>query len=289
MAILIGGIDPLLGRNNHIVGLAEDDIIFGDPFLQGTFQPVPDPNLGGVLSAGKGGNDHIDAGGGGDYVVGDAGAMAGTARGGSDHLVGGEGRDFLIGDAGKDLLDGGADNDRADYQTFNGGNITIALGANGAASTVKAAAGTDPAGDTLKNVENIWGGKGDDILVGNALANEIHGGDGDDLIQGGGGADFLLGDGNAANNSSLNDTLSYSQSKAGVTVTIHAPTVQTGGSGGDAQGDTIVNFENLIGSAHNDVLRSAAPNQVNTIKGGGGDDTVEGFSGADNLFGEAGI
>jgi hypothetical protein len=91
MATLTGGVDPLFGVNNHIFGLAEDDIIFGDPLLQGTFRPAPDPSLGGVLTAGKGGNDHIDALSGGDYVVGDAGAMAGTTRGGNDHLLGGAG------------------------------------------------------------------------------------------------------------------------------------------------------------------------------------------------------
>jgi hypothetical protein len=44
------------------------------------------------------------------------------------------------------------------------------------------------------NIENIWGGAGDEILVGNHLNNFISGGAGDDVIYGKGGSDILEGD-----------------------------------------------------------------------------------------------
>ena len=43
---------------------------------------------------------------------------------------------------------------------------------------------------------------------------------------------------------------------------------------GHAQGDTIANFENATGSAHNDSL--TGDEGSNTLKGGGGDDDLDG-------------
>ena len=42
-------------------------------------------------------------------------------------------------------------------------------------------------------IENAIGGRGDDLLVGNDLANRLEGGDGADILTGGGGADVLVG------------------------------------------------------------------------------------------------
>ncbi|WP_205903200.1 M10 family metallopeptidase C-terminal domain-containing protein, partial [Pseudomonas viridiflava] len=42
-------------------------------------------------------------------------------------------------------------------------------------------------------VENAVGGSGNDVLVGNAAANDLKGGAGNDIIYGGGGADSLWG------------------------------------------------------------------------------------------------
>jgi serralysin len=42
-------------------------------------------------------------------------------------------------------------------------------------------------------VENAFGGSGNDLLIGNAVANTLKGGAGNDLIYGGGGADKLWG------------------------------------------------------------------------------------------------
>src|SRR5258706_5690243 len=73
--------------------------------------------------------------------------------------------------------------------------------------------------------------------TGNALANVITGNSGNRGVAGLGGADHLDGGGGT-------DTTTYAASSAGVNVSL-----MTGvGSGGDADGDTLFNFENLTGS-----------------------------------------
>ncbi|MDN8986020.1 hypothetical protein Q0P28_14020, partial [Staphylococcus aureus] len=78
---------------------------------------------------------------------------------------------------------------------------------------------------------------------GDGGANRIDGGAGDDLIAGGAGADTL--DGGAGS-----DTVSYAASSQAVTVTLNS----SSNSGGDAAGDVLSNFENLIGSGNADTL-----------------------------------
>ena len=43
------------------------------------------------------------------------------------------------------------------------------------------------------NIENVIGGSGNDVLVGNRVANALSGGSGDDRLDGGAGADVLAG------------------------------------------------------------------------------------------------
>jgi hypothetical protein len=54
-------------------------------------------------------------------------------------------------------------------------------------------------------------------------------------------------------------------------------------SGGDAAGDTIANFENLIGSGGDDTLTGSSG--ANSISGGAGDDLIFGNGGADSIDG----
>jgi hypothetical protein len=74
MANLIGGIKPYPGANNHIVGTDDGDFIYGDPYTTGNWFGVP--QIGGALSSGRGGNDHLDGGAGNDHLFGDAYAGA---------------------------------------------------------------------------------------------------------------------------------------------------------------------------------------------------------------------
>ena len=89
----------------------------------------------------------------------------------------------------------------------------------------------------------ITGTGNNDSLVGTATSDSIYGGGGADTLVGGAGADYLDG-------GSGTDVADYATSGAGVTVNLTTGT----GLGGDAQGDVLVNIENLVGSLFNDVL-----------------------------------
>ena len=95
MATLIGGFTPgYLEVNNQIIGTVDADNIFGDPYTEGNFEGLTEP--GGVLSSGRGGNDHLDGAGGSDTIVGDAGQINGTGRGGNDIIDGGDGDEGFL-------------------------------------------------------------------------------------------------------------------------------------------------------------------------------------------------
>jgi len=84
------------------------------------------------------------------------------------------------------------------------------------------------------------------------------------IVEGGAGADVLTATARA-----YNSTLSYLHSLSGVTVDLTKNTA----SGGDATGDVISGFTNLIGSDYNDVLTGTVNGYV---YGGGGNDTIIG-------------
>jgi len=130
-------------------------------------------------------------------------------------------------------------------------------------------------GDSLRDI--MGGNGGDDILNGDAGNDTLSGGIGDDVLRGGAGADILLGNGGA-------DTASYYSSSAGVTIDLGADTA----GGGDADGDTLGEIENLSGSnLGNDILSGDAG--ANTLQGWGGDDVLRGGAGADTLEGGVGF
>ncbi|WP_157269400.1 DUF4347 domain-containing protein [Azohydromonas aeria] len=198
--------------NDNIVGQASNDILNG---LAG------DDTLDGGA-----GSDTMTGGDGSDiYYVRDTGDTVtqtnATAAGGIDtvwsflnaHVLGANienGRILLPGaagltgnnlnnvlfsGAGDNVLDGAAGADTASYLYAAAGvtvNLASALAQDTGGSGI----------DTLRNIENVTGSKGDDILLGNAGANTIDGGagadflvgrDGHDTLAGGAGLDTLVG------------------------------------------------------------------------------------------------
>ena len=104
-----------------------------------------------------------------------------------------------------------------------------------------------------KNDDSLFGGDDDDFLFGEDGDDELDGGNSDDYFDGGAGADTLDG-GNG------NDTAAYYLSEEGVHVSLNpAQWPGSGNSGGDAEGDTLVNIENLIGSRYDDELSEKCP------------------------------
>jgi hypothetical protein len=119
------------------------------------------------------GNESISGGAGADSL--DSGWGRDTLDGGTDDdvLVGGGDADVLTGGLGDDTLDGGAGDDWATYAAAVGA-VTVDLGAG-------SSSGVDGI-DRLVNIEAVLGGAGNDVLIGNGLANSLNGGAGDDVI-----------------------------------------------------------------------------------------------------------
>lgn len=104
---------------------------------------------------------------------------------GADVLIGGNGNDVLRGDEGADDLNGGNGFDWAYYTTSD-----EAVRVNLAAKKGKFG---DAAGDTLKNIEYVFGSVHNDVLIGDAGTNYLVGNRGNDVISGGAGNDKLRG------------------------------------------------------------------------------------------------
>jgi Ca2+-binding RTX toxin-like protein len=192
-----------------------------------------------------------------------------TGGAGNDVLSGGDSDDTLTGGAGADNLDGGDGIDTVSYAGSAAVTVDLNLaGPQGGRGDAK--------GDVLSHIENVIGSSGNDLLTGDSGDNALSGASGNDTLIGGAGADSL--DGGAGT-----DTASYIASSGAVTVGLDSGTAQ----GGDAQGDTLTAVENVIGSAHDDILTGTTGN--NRLDGGLGDDTIEGGAGNDALIGGSGI
>ena len=199
-------------------------------------------------------------------------------NGGDDSIRGEDGNDFLEGGVGADAINGGAGIDTASYRDSTIGTVSIDLLAN-------LYSGGDAQGDTLFFIENLEGSLTKrDILIGNIVANRIIGNGGVDSIRGEGGNDFIDG---GAGGDSLNagagiDTVSYETSALGVTVDLN---VALQGGAGDAAGDSLFFFENVIGSGSADTITGNLV--ANSLTGGAGLDTLNGGLGSDTLSGGA--
>ena len=137
-------------------------------------------------------------------------------------------------------------------------------------------------GYTIANgviIEAAIGGSSADKLYGNSSGNTLSGGLGNDLIYVGAGTASDRVDGGSGV-----DGVSYAYAGSRVNVNLNLTTAQaTGGSGTD----TILNVENLYGSAYGDTLRGNASG--NQLYGAAGNDILNGMGGNDTLNGGAGL
>ena len=197
---------------------------------------VENLTLTGLLAINGSGND-LD-----NVLIGNAANNILIGLGGNDTLNGGAGADTLLGGTGHDT-----------YVVDNVGDVVNETGGDGT-DTVQASISFSLADSlhAIGAVENLTltgllaingtGNDLDNVLIGNAGNNLLAGLAGADLVDGGAGI----------------DTASYAVSNAGVSVSL-----MTGlGSGGDAEGDTLIRIENLTGSAFNDTLEGDSGTNV---------------------------
>jgi len=218
-------------------------------------------------------------------IDGTNGADTLYGTGAADTISGLGGNDTLKGFGGADRLDGGAGIDTAFYS-----DSTVGVGVNLATGR---GFGGSAEGDTLFNIENLFGSSHNDTLTGNDGNNTLTGLTGNDILKGAGGDDRLAGD---DGNDTLKggggadylhggagfDTVSYTESTVGVFVSLY----NNVGAYGEAEGDTFVFIENVTGSGHNDNLWGH--DGVNVLNGLEGNDSLKGYGADDTLRGEAG-
>ena len=225
---------------------------------------LPAAGLGYQIYAGDG-DDEVHAGAGNDLLYGEAG---------NDDLYGDAGDDLLNGGTGGDLLAGGSGTDTATYTDATAGvaaDLTTIANNTG-----------DAAGDSYSSIENLEGSTHSDILRGDSGVNRLSGLAGDDILEGSGGVSVDLqgnAHGDILDGGAGNDTASYASDTTGVIVSL----LTNSGSGGHAEGDTLISIENLEGGSGADTLTGNAADNI--LTGNAGNDTLIGGAGADTLRG----
>ena len=179
----------------------------------------------------------------------------------NDQLTGNAANNVLNGGVGADTLIGGLGNDS--YTIENVGDVVIENlneGTDKVNSYISYTLGNNVEDLQLVGANHING-------TGNSLNNTIYASAGNNVLDGGAGTDIL----------------SYYYETTAVTVSLATNAAQTTGGSGS---DTILNFENLYGSAYNDTLTGSALD--NLINGQSGNDIINGGLGNDTLYGGQG-
>ena len=304
---------PINGTPNadNLQGTLGDDVING---LDGN-----DTLSGGGTTETDGGNDTLNGGEGNDRLFGQGGEDILNGEGGNDQLWGQEGADALDGGTGIDgayyinatgavslnVVTGGTAGHAAGDtyvsierfigsqfgDTLDGGAANDFLYGLGGDDTINGAGGDDilVGGlgiDTINGGDDndtISGSQGGDILNGDAGTDTLRGGSGDDMLNGGNDNDSLDGGSgaDALDGGAGVDLAIYTSATAGVIASLDA-----GGTGGDAMGDTFADIENLYGSYFDDQLQGDSANNI--IVGLSGNDELDGLAGNDRLIGSAG-
>lgn len=269
-------------------------------------------NPNGVWLQGNGGRDTLIGGEGDDYLYDQGGARL-IGRGGDDRIEAAGGRVQLFGGAGDDVFDlsvptrgvvnGGAGYDIVesigretdlsaikfrgveelrlaggefliDPDDLDGIGLIRNIGTPGPTFRL-ASSGSFTLDERFVGSFTVIGSAGDDRIEGSGGYDVLDGASGDDTVVGGGFQDLLDGGDGV-------DTVVYRNSGEGVRVYLGKGV----GYGGEAEKDTLANFENVVGSAHTDWL--GGTRDANVLEGGRGADTLDGGKGADEMVGGEG-
>ena len=257
---------------------------------------------------------------------------------GNDTLEGSNGNDTLSGGAGVNTLIGGSGIDTADYSFVtkysddflfaNDGHIDPVTGAAygndskgvivdlqagtasgktvyDATSDVLTGEESRTISDHLSDIEYVVGSKFDDTIRGDANANKLSGGEGNDTLEGrdgrdwlegGAGNDWLIGstDDYMIDGGDNTDTADFSNNSNGLIITLNdSANGSLGNIGGSSATTIIKNVENVAGTQYKDSISGDTAD--NLLIGGydhsatavtANDDTITGGSGADTIVGD---
>lgn len=202
--------------------------------------------------------------GGGTFVD----VTDGTATAFTSGTSGTDGNDLFVAGPGNQTIDGGAGSDTFSVADNPGMGVYVNLGATPASDGV-AFGGSSTGFDTLKNIENVEGGSGDDVFIGNSGDNTFYASAGTDSFDGGDGS----------------DTFNANSATTGVNVDLAAGTAQHL-DGSPGLNTTLTNVENVVGSNFGDEIAGNA--SENTIQAGAGSDAIFASAGADVISGGSG-
>lgn len=237
-----------------------------------------------------------------DTLTGDSASNSFNDGAGDDSVSGLGGDDSFFVGAGNDTIDGGDGEEDIILLSAASAGVHVDLGVF-TAQAIGGGLGTDG----FINIESVFGSNFGDTLSGNALGNYLGGGGGedslaaaagDDVLAGGAGNDLLDGGASSPVHGQRNwvggDLATYEDASGSVSVNLSLVGPQAVGGGRGI--DTIINIENLLGSAFGDSLTGDAGDNyiggqlgADTIVGLGGDDILEGGVGDDRLDGGDGV
>ena len=261
--ILGGAFDDTLdgqAGDDHLRGNDGDDTLIGgdgtDTLDGGTGSDTADyaaASSGVRIELGNG--FAFDGNGDTDTLISIENAI-GTAH--DDRFYGTGGDNVFAAGAGSDIAYGLGGLDTIDYSTAAAG-VHIELG-------LQFAIDGSGATDYLIDFENA---------IGTAYDDRFYGTDGDNVFAAGTGSDIAYGLGGT-------DTVDYSAETAGVQVDLN----HDYGIDGSGSIDYFMDFESVIGSAHDDVIHG--DNGANVLTGKDGADDLRGHGGTDELHGGTG-
>ena len=277
-----GGATVIANDFENVIGTDFKDVISGN-----AQDNVISGGLGNDRLAGLFGDDIIIGNKGDDVMLGGIGddRLVWNNGDGSDRMNGGRGYDTTEVNFFTDLVNDDLQNDdTARFESATKGITFARTELNG--QSVNGLFQLD-----IKQVErietNFGGGNDTAELVGDVLGRidiDLEGGDDD-------------ADGNKQADAAFGDTLDLSELGQGARVDLDinndggakASGLSEFGSVTDASGANsaeVNDFENVVGTEHDDVITGNAQNNV--LNGGGGDDTLNGEGGNDKIIGGAG-
>ena len=288
---------------DRLYGLAGDDVLDGgadDDYLDG--------GLGNDKLYGGDGDDNLEGGQGKDELDGGSGDDEMEGGPGADSLRGGPGTDavwYSLSTEGVEvrLYDGVSRNGDAEGDIFSDWHTVEYLDAEGMVRLAM-----------VPDIEILHGSEHDDILVGDARANELYGEEGNDVLSGREGDDYLVGDhyviilwggaystegddkldggpgddwleGGAGADELLGgpgvDTASYRRFSGAVEVRLYDGFAQ----GGQAEGDMFVGRQTVEYIDAEGKVRTADVPDIENLHGSTNDDTLAGAEGPNKLEG----